>query len=170
MYTFISPLIHEQSGNHAGSVTRYLWVWGIGGVVGSFLIGPLADRIKGPLLTLWIVIILAVSLSLLPIAAPLNASLILLPITLWGASGWALQVPQNNELIKARETKGDGNLAAALNEPALYLGSAIGAALGGILLLQHWPVWLLASTAGAVAASALIIQIYIIVVPPSRVR
>ena len=75
-----------------------------------------------------------------------------------GAVGWALQVPQNNELIKARELQGDGNLAVALNESALYLGSAIGAAMGGILLLQNLSPWLLAATAGVVAGLGAFIQ------------
>lgn len=57
------------------------------------------------------------------------ACLAMVPIAFfWGAVGWALQVQQNNELIRTRETQGNGNLAVALNESALYLGSAIGAA------------------------------------------
>ncbi len=51
--------------------------------------------------------------------------------------------------------QGDGNLAIALNESALYLGSAIGAATGGVLLLLNWPMWLLAAAAAFVAAAAL---------------
>ncbi|MEG0884681.1 MAG: patatin domain-containing protein, partial [Janthinobacterium sp.] len=46
----------------------------------------------------------------------------------WGAAGWALQVPQNQQLLAVRARQGDGNLAIALNESALYLGSAIGVA------------------------------------------
>jgi len=82
----------------------------------------------------------------------------MLPIAAWGAVGWALQVPQNNELIKARERQGDGNLAVALNESALYLGSAIGAALGGVLLLRQWPAGTLASGAGAIAVLGVLAQ------------
>ncbi|SDX98992.1 MFS transporter [Pseudomonas salomonii] len=157
MYTFISPLL-AASPSAARSVTPYLWVWGAGGVLGSFLIGPLVDRVKGPVLTLWIMIILAAALFLLPVTASMGAWLVMLPIAAWGAVGWALQVPQNNELIKARERQGDGNLAVALNESALYLGSAIGAALGGVLLLQQWPAGALASSAGAVAVLGVLVQ------------
>ena len=136
MYTFIAPLLSAAQGT-SRSVAPYLWVWGIGGILGSFLIGPLADRFHGALLTLWIMGILTVSLWLLPAAAPLGAWLVMLPIAVWGAVGWALQVPQNNSLLQAREKQHDGNLAVALNESALYLGSAIGAAAGGALLLQQ---------------------------------
>lgn len=159
MYTFIAPLLADPAYGAVRSVTPYLWVWGIGGVLGSFLIGPLVDRIKGPVLTFAIMIILAVSLFVLPLAAALSTWLVMLPIALWGAVGWALQVPQNNELILARQSQGDGNLAIALNESALYLGSAIGAAAGGFVLLLQMPTWTLAASAGGVAALGALLQI-----------
>lgn len=159
MYTFIAPLLADPAYGAVRSVTPYLWVWGIGGVLGSFLIGPLVDRIKGPVLTFAIMLILAVSLFVLPLAAALGTWLVMLPIALWGAVGWALQVPQNNELILARQAQGDGNLAIALNESALYLGSAIGAAAGGFVLLLQMPTWTLAACAGGVAALGALLQI-----------
>ena len=91
MYTFIAPLLAATGDGPARSTTPYLWVWGVGGVLGSFLIGPLVDRVKGPLLTLWIMAILAVALFLLPATAALGAWLVMLPIAVWGAVGWALQ-------------------------------------------------------------------------------
>jgi len=159
MYTFIAPLMTDPAYGAVSSVTPYLWVWGIGGVLGSFLIGPLVDRVKGPTLTFAIMLILCVSLLVLPLSAAMSSWLVMLPITLWGAVGWALQVPQNNELILARQAQGDGNLAIALNESALYLGSAIGAAAGGFVLLLQMPTWTLAASAGAVAALGALLQI-----------
>lgn len=156
MYTFIAPLLAAQGASR--SVTPYLWVWGIGGVLGSFLIGPLVDRVKGPVLTLWIMAILAGALFLLPSASSTGPWLVMLPLAVWGAVGWALQVPQNNELICAREQQGDGHLAVALNESALYLGGALGTALGGLLLLGQSPVWMLAAGAGGVAALGALLQ------------
>ncbi|MCY1353121.1 Purine efflux pump PbuE [compost metagenome] len=169
MYTFIAPLLADQEFGGTRSVTPFLWVWGIGGVLGSFLIGPLVDRIKGPPLTLAIMLALAGSLFALPITAAINTWLVLLPIVLWGAVGWALQVPQNNELILARQAQGDGNLAIALNESALYLGSAIGAAAGGVLLLLQLPIWSLAVSAGVVAAVGAALQLINLRRPITRV-
>jgi predicted MFS family arabinose efflux permease len=60
-------------------------------------------------------------------------------------------VPQNNERIKAREPRGDGNLVVALKESALYLGSAIGASIGGLALAMQIPVDMLSVGAGVVA-------------------
>ena len=159
MYTFMVPLMMDPAYGGVGNIAPYLWVWGLGGVAGSFLVGPLVDRIKGPMLTFLILIILSFSLFALPVAAAVTPWLAMLPIALWGAVGWALQVPQNNELIAARDHKGDGNLAVALNESALYLGSALGAAAGGFILLLQMPGWTLAVSAGAVSVVAAIVQI-----------
>ena len=154
MYTFIAPLVAPNG----EAVAPFLWAWGVGGVAGSVLVGPLADRMAAPRLTLGILLLLALSLAALPLAGAWQHWLPLLPILLWGAAGWALQVPQNQRLLAVRAGQGDGNLAIALNESALYLGSAIGAAVGGVLLLLHWPMWWLAAGAAAVAAAAALLQ------------
>ena len=159
MYTFIAPLMTDPVFGGVDSVTPYLWVWGLGGVAGSFLVAPLVERIEGPVLTLGIMLVLSVALLALPVAAALSPWLAMIAIALWGCVGWALQVPQNNELISARERNGDGNLAVALNESALYLGSALGAGAGGFLLLLHLPNWTLAIAAGAVALLGALVQL-----------
>ncbi|MBV8604792.1 MAG: MFS transporter [Pelomonas sp.] len=157
MYTYFAPFLAEA--NPGASVVPYLWAWGVGGVLGSFLIGPIADRVRAAVLTLWIMAVLAIALLLLPIIATFGAYLTMLPIAVWGAVGWALQIPQNSELIRVRERQGGGNLAVALNGSTLYLGSAIGAALGGLLLLERTPAATLAWAAGAVAALGAGLQI-----------
>lgn len=159
MYTFIASLISAHGEN---SVTLSLWVWGIGGVLGSFLIGALVDRFSGPKLTFAIMLLLGIALIALPLLLRINPWLALFTIALWGAVGWALQVPQNNELMKAREAQGDGNLAVALNESALYLGSAIGASAGGLALAMQVPVDMLSVGAGAVALLGLGVQVWLL--------
>ncbi len=159
MYTFIAPLLAWSAQGAPVSATPFLWAWGVGGIAGSVLVGPWADKVAAPKLTCFILLLLALALSALPLAAGWSAWLMLAPIVLWGAAGWALQVPQNQQLLAVRARQGDGNLAIALNESALYLGSAIGAAAGGVLLLLNWPMWLLAAGAALVAAAALLLQL-----------
>ena len=158
MYTFIAPLLAWSAQGTAMSATPFLWAWGVGGIAGSVLVGPWADKVAAPKLTMFILLLLALALCALPLAAGWSAWLMLAPIALWGAAGWALQVPQNQQLLAVRARQGDGNLAIALNESALYLGSAIGAATGGVLLLLDWPMWLLAAGAALVATAALLLQ------------
>ncbi|WP_456269648.1 MFS transporter [Kushneria sp. AK178] len=145
LYTFMAPLVRAYSEQ---SVTPFLWVWGVGGVLGSFLVGSLADWLSNMQITTGIMMLLGLSLIVLPLTLSLNPWIALLPIVIWGAVGWALQVPQNSALMTARESNGDGHLAVALNESALYLGSALGAGAGGIWLALGWPVWALAVGAG----------------------
>jgi len=159
MYTFIAPLLAWSAHGAAISATPFLWAWGVGGIAGSVLVGPWADKVAAPKLSCFILLLLALALCALPLAAGWSAWLMLAPIVLWGAAGWALQVPQNQRLLAVRARQGDGNLAIALNESALYLGSAIGAAAGGVLLLLDWPMWLLAAGAALVAAAALLLQL-----------
>lgn len=159
MYTFVAPLLAWSAPGEAVSVTPFLWAWGVGGIAGSILVGPLADRLAAPVLTMGVLLSLALALGALPLAAGWSAWTMLAPIVLWGAAGWALQVPQNQQLLAVRTAQGDGNLAIALNESALYLGSAIGAAAGGVLLLLEWPAWSLALGAAAVAAIAALLQL-----------
>jgi predicted MFS family arabinose efflux permease len=83
--------------------------------------------------------------------------------------GWALQVPQNNELMKSREAQGDGNLAVALNESALYLGSAIGASSGGLALVLHIPVDMLSVGAGITALLGIGAQVWLLRTSRQRV-
>ncbi|MHB0776005.1 MFS transporter [Halomonas sp. WWR20] len=156
MYTFIAPLVAAH-GNQP--VTAFLWVWGVGGVLGSFLIGTLVDRFQGHALIFAILLALGVALISLPFLIALDVWFALAPIALWGAVGWALQVPQNNELMKARRQHGDGNLAVALNESALYLGSAVGASIGGLTLALHVPVDMLSVGAGSIALLGIVVQV-----------
>lgn len=157
MYTFMTPLLAESGAQL--SVTPYLWVWGVGGVAGSFLIG-LLTRYRDTHLSFAIMLLLAVALLALPITLAIHPWLMLLPIALWGAVGWALQTPQNNRLIHIRQSQGDGNLAVSLNESALYLGSTIGAAVGGFMLESGISATGLAYAAGAVALMGVAVQVW----------
>ncbi|MBZ5487296.1 MFS transporter [Halomonas aquamarina] len=165
MYTFIAPFMASPAFEGAPPVALYLWVWGLGGIAGSFLIGPMVDRCSAPRVVIVIMALLAISLGGLPLAASLHPWLALVPIALWGAAGWALQVPQNSELMRVRKPHGDGNLAVALNESALYLGSALGAVAGGVIISGTYPLWLLAVSAAGVAVLGALVQLISLRVP-----
>lgn len=60
--------------------------------------------------------------------------------------------------MKAREAQGDGNLAVALNESALYLGSTIGASIGVLALAMQVPVDMLSVGAVIVALVGVVLQ------------
>ncbi|MGR3937763.1 hypothetical protein [Streptomyces sp. BRA346] len=125
-------------------------------MAGSLLIGRLVDRVvraagTGRVAALVGVIMAVITgaEAVLPVLAPVPL-LAGAALVLWGAAGWALQVPQQHRLPACKEERGTG--ALALNNPALYLGSAVGSALGGAALSAGLPGGVLPWAAAGVAA------------------
>ena len=159
LYTYLFPLLSSDEFGSIENITPFLWIWGIGGIIGSFVVGHISKKISNEKLTAIIMFILSIALLLIPFFATITPWLTLIPITIWGAVGWALQVPQNEQLILVREKKGGGNLAVALNESALYLGGALGAGIGGIFFYFHISLWILPIFASAVVFIGFIYQV-----------
>ncbi|MCF0263649.1 MFS transporter [Acinetobacter guillouiae] len=159
LYTYLFPLLSSDEFGSIENITPFLWIWGIGGVIGSFVVGHISKKIRNEKLTAIIMFMLSVALLLIPFFAAITPWLTLIPIAIWGAVGWALQVPQNEQLILVREKTGGGNLAVALNESALYLGGAIGAGIGGIFFYFQVSLWLLPIFASAVVFIGFIYQV-----------
>ena len=59
MYTFIAPLLAWSAHGAPISATPFLWAWGAGGIAGSVLVGPWADKLAAPKLTMIILLLLA---------------------------------------------------------------------------------------------------------------
>ncbi|MBD0707736.1 MULTISPECIES: MFS transporter [unclassified Streptomyces] len=152
LYTYLQPVLRQAAG--IGSAVPYLWVWGIGGVCGSLLAGTLVDRTGKPaLLSVALLGTLAAALLPLPWAGAVPG-LVLLPLLLWGAAGWAFVVPQQHRLL-GREGAG-GAAAVGLNSSATYLGGAVGSALGGLALAHGLDArWLPLPAAGVACAGVL---------------
>lgn len=133
LYTYLSPLIEEMA--DSSNVTIYLWAWGFGGLVGSIMIGYLIDYFGKPK-SLVTIILFTLTLSFICIPIMMNLPLLkYLPFFVWGVMGWACQAPQQHILLSFQPK--NGSSAVALNSSVNYLGSAIGASLGGIVLSLH---------------------------------
>ncbi|HDX9577269.1 TPA: MFS transporter [Bacillus pseudomycoides] len=130
LYTYLSPMLQEM--DPMGNLTMYLWSWGLGGLFGSLFIGYLIDYFKKPkALALMILIILTVSIICIPLM--INLSIVkYLPFFIWGAMGWAAQAPQQHILLSYQPKQ--GSAAVALNSSINYLGSSVGATLGGVVI------------------------------------
>ena len=130
LYTYLSPFLEEMTSS--SHITMYLWAWGFGGLVGSILIGYLIDYFGKPR-TLVTIILFTLTLSIISIPLLLNFPVLkYLPFFVWGAMGWACQAPQQHILLLQQPN--NGSSAVALNSSVNYLGSAIGASLGGVVL------------------------------------
>jgi predicted MFS family arabinose efflux permease len=131
LYTYLVTLLHARAPGLP--VALGLWLWGLGGVVGSLGIGPLLDRFGHPARfgSLLLGLLAAVLAGLAGAGSPVLPALLFL----WGALGWAFVVPQQHRLLSADPAAGAA--ALALNSSATYLGGTLGAALGGAALALH---------------------------------
>ncbi|GKQ40547.1 MFS transporter [Streptomyces sp. A012304] len=130
LYTYLAPFLKDAAGS--GDTVGPMWAWGAGGVAGSLLIGRIVDRTRRPFAVVTgVLTLLAVAHLALPSAAG-TSWVLFVPLVVWGAAGWALQVPQQHQLIAAQPQQAP--VAVALNSSAVYLGSAIGSALGGTVI------------------------------------
>ncbi|WP_323703331.1 MFS transporter [Mammaliicoccus sp. Dog046] len=165
LYTYLSQVISEYLSINA--VSLYLTAWGIGGLIGSFGVGFIIDKIKDTrYLILFILIALTISVLLIPILIKIQI-LSVIPFILWGAMGWATQAPQQHILLKHHSKQ--GSTSVALNSSVNYLGSALGAALGGLILAQGLNVKVLIYSAAAVLLVAILIQLRNIICGKNKV-
>lgn len=159
LYSYLAPVLASAGG--VGEVAPYLWAWGAGGVLGSVLAGPLVDRTgRVRMLVGGVLAVIVLAQALLPSLAAAALPGAVVALVAWGAAGWALQVPQQHRLLALRAER--GTIVLALNNSALYLGSAIGSALGGLALgaglAPHALPWAAAGVAVAGLALHLVVD------------
>ncbi|MEU0024581.1 MFS transporter [Streptomyces sp. NPDC006335] len=166
LYTYLAPFLTDADARGTDGALGAMWAWGLGGVTGSLLIGRIVDRTGRPYAVVTVVLVLlCLSHLLLPVAA--RAGWVLaVPLIVWGAAGWALQVPQQHQLIAARPDQAP--VAVSLNSSAVYLGSALGSALGGVTLAAgaapaDLPYW-----TGALVAAGLVLHLVLVRAPRPR--
>ncbi|MGW1259006.1 MFS transporter [Streptomyces sp. NPDC002513] len=158
LYTYLAPFLTDAA-NTSWTVGP-MWAWGAGGVIGSLLIGRIVDRTRRPFAIVGCVLaLLTASHLLLPLAAGAPWALAV-PLVIWGAAGWALQVPQQHQLIAAQPEQAP--VAVALNSSSVYLGSAIGSALGGTVLAAGLAPAALPYCTAALALLALVLHLTIV--------
>jgi predicted MFS family arabinose efflux permease len=128
VYTYFTPLLEETMGFGRNQIALTLLVYGVGAVLGNLLGGRLTDAIGGRR-TLFLLagaqIVLTPLFSLLPIALPLLFGLAFV----WPVFGWSFIAPQQSVLIELVPER--ANVMLALNAAAIYVGAAVGSAIGG---------------------------------------
>lgn len=153
LYTYMTVIL--SAGTLAAHQTLAIWVWGIGGAVGALGIGRLVDR-RNPL-RLSVIILVGLMCALLGMTQGQTAWIVLTSLFVWGMCGWASLTPQQHVLLQTNPA--DGATAVAANASANYLGSALGATFGSLLVAAQATPAVLCGSAAAVAALALICQL-----------
>ena len=128
LYSYIASI--QVTSPH--SLSLIMFIWGLGGFIGSSLVGIFIDGTKRPQMIMAMILL---GLFLTIILIPFTVNILyfgLIPIFIWGAFGWATTAPQQHILFDLREK--EGVFLAALNASAIGLGAAIGTALGGLII------------------------------------
>jgi DHA1 family inner membrane transport protein len=128
LYTYLLPMAESRGLDDWGFAL--VWAWGIGGVGATALIGKPLDRV-GPRPFL-IILPLVLALGFALAWASGHPLVWLVAAVLWGAAGWAT-VPTLQQALTA-DRPAQAMPVIAFQMAAMYLGSAVGAAVGSSLL------------------------------------
>src|SRR5262249_12851181 len=160
MYPYIAVLLQQRL--HIVDVSLLLAFFGVGILLANWMSGLLAPRFTPQRLVVTFLVALTVTQLALPLVmiTAAGGALILL---LWGMSFALLFIPQQQRLLSVAPEH--ANVLLALNNSGLYLGIAIGAALGGVAL-RHVAVTQLAW----VGVLAILMALLIAALTPSRQR
>jgi DHA1 family inner membrane transport protein len=127
VFTYIAPILREETHATTGFVAAMLVLYGLGLTAGNWLGGRYADR--------------SVDATLVVTLASLTALLLLFGVVMrwpvpaavsifaWGVATFALVPPLQMRVMAAASEA--PNLASSMNIGAFNLGNALGAALGG---------------------------------------
>ena len=151
-FTYIAPLMEAHMGFGRDGISAVLLAFGIASVVGNLLGGRMAD-LFGPTATLLLLatsqVILMPFLSFVPMAAWLLFALVFI----WSVFGWSFTAPQQARVIGLSPDRAP--VVLSLNAAAIYVGAAIGASIGGVVISQDG-LLALGWTGGAMAFVAVI--------------
>ena len=154
VFTYFGPLIEASAGSNPETRTFYLVLFGLGAVAGNYIGGILSDRI-GSKRTLIIVCVAHMALMPLFSIMPWNPVLFAVIVAVWSAFGWSFMAPQQSRLVSiAPQVQA---LALALNAAMIYVGIAIGSAIGGRLL--NWQGLAILGVAGGIGAAVALLHL-----------
>lgn len=130
VFSFIVLVLRALTPLSAGELALTLMLFGSAGLVGTLLGGYCSDRFGSRAALTTMLTLLASTMLVLPLTSgrPLLMTGVLL---LWGAAGFGMMAPQQSRL--AMLAPAHGALLLSLNSSMLYLGMAVGAALGGLV-------------------------------------
>ncbi|MEV2255481.1 MFS transporter [Streptomyces sp. NPDC050147] len=128
LYTYLLPMADARG--LGGWGFALVWAWGIGGVVGSALVGRSLDRYGPRVLLVALPTVLTASFAAVWTSA--QPAVWLVAAALWGAAGWSSVPTLQQALTVDRPAQAMPIIAFQMG--AMYLGSAVGAAIGSRLL------------------------------------
>ncbi|PSK98819.1 putative MFS family arabinose efflux permease [Murinocardiopsis flavida] len=165
-YTYIAPIVRDLTGAGTAQLAALIAVVGVAGAIGTDLGGRATDRwgadrallvtIAGQVAATGVLAAIGFAgdgASPLPLVAAVFA--------VWGLAGWAFNPPMNTRMLELAGPA--GTEVVALNTSGLYVGIALGGALGGAAVAGYGGI-------GVTVASAVIGLATIVLLAASVVR
>lgn len=138
IYTYLAAFIAAAAGLGAQALAPVLLGFGLASALGAQLGGGAVDRWGARRAVIaggGIAVLAYLALSLGAALAPARAMPIVLPaILLWGLASWGLMTAQQARLVALEPAQAP--LGLSLNSSAIYLGSAMGAAAGALVVAE----------------------------------
>ncbi len=166
VFTYIQPILTQVTGFADGAVSPILLVFGVGMIVGNLLGGRLADHRLMPALIATL-IALALVLGLMTFALHSKPAAVIF-VGLFGVAGFATVPPL--QLWVLQKAEGGQSLASSLNIGAFNLGNALGAWLGGVVIVHGPGLGAVTWIAALVTASGLAVALWSLRLESSRRR
>jgi len=130
-YTFLAPLLSEYQGFGRNGIAVVLMLSGVGAVLGNLISGWFTDRV-GSYKTLLFIALAQVLLMPVLSLVPVPNIVVFVFALVWAGCGWSVMAPQQSRLLSIAPDK--ASVVLALNAAAIYIGAAIGSALGASVL------------------------------------
>jgi DHA1 family inner membrane transport protein len=130
LYTYVAPILQNQTGASEGFITVALVLIGVGFTIGNYVGGRAADWSLSGAATVFLALLsLMMFLSPLLLGTHIGAAITLV---VWGMAAFAIVPPLQMRVMQAAsEAPG---LASSINIGAFNLGNAIGAGIGGMVI------------------------------------
>lgn len=151
-FAYFSPYVAQVLRGSAQDVAMLFAVFGLFGLIGSFTVSRMIDRVGSHRAVMITLALMTLSLLIWPLGTSIfTLALVCIP---WGLGCFACNSAQQARLVALAPAL--ASVSVALNTSAMYLGQGMGSALGGALVSQgkmaqlHW-----AGLAGLLLAMAL---------------
>jgi MFS transporter, DHA1 family, inner membrane transport protein len=129
VFSYIGPVLKALVPMGSNTLSLTLMLFGLSGVVGTLLGGAANDRFGARPTLLLLLATLVASMAVLPLAAGHYAAMLAVMLV-WGTAGFGMMAPQQSRL--AMMAPAQAPLLLSLNTSMLYLGTALGAVVGGL--------------------------------------
>ncbi|MEP2681259.1 MULTISPECIES: MFS transporter [Rhodobacterales] len=136
IFTYMAPLFSQSMGMGRDMISITLIVAGIGAVMGNILGGFMADRLgwyKTLIILCCAQMIIMPLYSHLPVGVPAFFAL----SVIWAMAGWSFMAGQQMRLIGLAGPKAP--VVLALTAACIYIGAAIGSAIGSFVI-STWSI------------------------------